>query len=217
MPYKDPERKKANDAAYRAANRRVLADKQRERERRKFEEDPEAFREKRRESVRRQKERDPEGFRQKQREAARRQYRKKSKDPEFRSKNVQRVAKWVDKNRGRANAKWREIRQRRMREDVKYRLSVALRRRLYMAVKGRHRSGTAIDELGCSIEELKQHLEAQFKEGMSWENWGRYGWHIDHIMPLSSFNLTDPAQVKAACHYTNLQPLWAEENLRKHG
>jgi hypothetical protein len=50
---------------------------------------------------------------------------------------------------------------------------------------------------------------------MTWENWSKYGWHIDHIKPLSSFNLTDYEQLKMACHYTNLQPMWAKDNLIK--
>ncbi|KKL15741.1 hypothetical protein LCGC14_2502560 [marine sediment metagenome] len=52
---------------------------------------------------------------------------------------------------------------------------------------------------------------------MSWENYGFYGWHIDHIKPLCLFNLSDEKQFNKACHYTNLQPLWAEENLKKGG
>lgn len=72
-------------------------------------------------------------------------------------------------------------------------------------------------DLGCTIEELKAHLESLFKPGMTWDNWGHTGdvWHLDHIIPLASFDLTDPEQVKLACHYTNLQPLWATENLQK--
>lgn len=70
-----------------------------------------------------------------------------------------------------------------------------------------------IDFIGCSSAFLRQHLEAQFLPGMSWEN--RPEWHIDHIRPLSSFDLSDPDQFKAASHYTNLQPLWAADNLRK--
>jgi hypothetical protein len=50
---------------------------------------------------------------------------------------------------------------------------------------------------------------------MSWDNWGTHGWHIDHIIPLSSFDLTDREQFLKACHYTNLQPLWAADNIRK--
>jgi len=67
----------------------------------------------------------------------------------------------------------------------------------------------------CKVDELKEYLESQFEEGMTWDNWSRDGWHIDHIVPLSFFDLIDSEQVKKACHYTNLQPLWAEDNLRK--
>jgi len=74
-----------------------------------------------------------------------------------------------------------------------------------------------VRDLGCTIDELRTHLETRFSDGMSWNNWTLDGWHIDHIIPLAFFDLTDPEQVKIACHYTNLQPLWAEENLRKSG
>lgn len=57
------------------------------------------------------------------------------------------------------------------------------------------------------------HLEAQFAPGMTWENRGE--WHVDHIRPLASFDLTDPEQLRTASHYTNLQPLWASDNLAK--
>ncbi len=65
----------------------------------------------------------------------------------------------------------------------------------------------------CGI--AREHLEKQFKEGMTWENHGLYGWHIDHIIPCASFDLTDLEQQKKCFHYTNLQPLWAKENLIK--
>lgn len=67
--------------------------------------------------------------------------------------------------------------------------------------------------LGCSIICARQHLEAQFLPGMSWDNHGE--WHIDHIRPCASFDLTDLEQQKECFHYTNLQPLWAADNLRK--
>ena len=67
--------------------------------------------------------------------------------------------------------------------------------------------------LGCTVAEARAHLESQFLLGMSWDNHGE--WHIDHIKPCASFDLTDFEQQKRCMHYTNLQPLWAEDNLRK--
>jgi len=67
--------------------------------------------------------------------------------------------------------------------------------------------------LGCSFQELKIHLENQFVDGMSWENMGE--WHIDHIIPLVSFDLSIPENQKIAFNYKNLQPLWAIDNLKK--
>jgi hypothetical protein len=69
--------------------------------------------------------------------------------------------------------------------------------------------------LGCTFEYARSHLEAQFTKGMGWDNYGVNGWHIDHIIPCASFDLTDPDQQRQCFHYTNLQPLWAEDNLRK--
>lgn len=99
--------------------------------------------------------------------------------------------------------------------DAEYRLKLCLRRRIWKAMRAqRHRkdSNTA-DLIGCSIPEMKRHLESQFAEGMSWDNYG--DWHIDHIKPCASFDLTDPEQQRECFHYTNLQPLWAIDNLRK--
>ena len=67
--------------------------------------------------------------------------------------------------------------------------------------------------MGCSIEFLKEYLEKQFKSGMNWDNYGE--WHVDHIIPCVSFDLSDPEQQKKCFYYTNLQPLWAIENLEK--
>ena len=84
-----------------------------------------------------------------------------------------------------------------------------------MALKGNYKNGSAVKDLGCSIDELKTYLESKFQLGMTWDNWSKDGWHIDHIKPLSSFDLTDKKQLLEACHYTNLQPLWATDNLSK--
>jgi len=86
-------------------------------------------------------------------------------------------------------------------------------------IKRNQKSGSAIRDLGCSIDELKFYIEGQFQQGMTWDNWGVIGtgkkWNIDHKIPLAFFDLTDRKQFLVACHYTNLQPLWALENIRK--
>ena len=74
--------------------------------------------------------------------------------------------------------------------------------------------GFAISLSGCTTEQLRAHLERQFCARMSWENYGR-AWHIDHIIPCSAFDLTDPRQQAQCFHYTNLRPLWARANIRK--
>lgn len=90
-----------------------------------------------------------------------------------------------------------------------------LRCRLNKILKKRPKAGSAVNLLGCSLDTLKTYLESLWQPGMSWDNWSKDGWHIDHIRPLASFNLTDIEQLKQACHYTNLQPLWAKDNLVK--
>lgn len=104
-----------------------------------------------------------------------------------------------------------------MLNNVQYKLAHYLRIRLRKAIKYNHRSGSAVRDLGCSIYNLKKYLESKFKPGMTWDNWGQgtNKWNLDHKRPLSSFNLSDPAQSQEACHYSNLQPLWEPENLKK--
>jgi len=99
--------------------------------------------------------------------------------------------------------------------NIQYKLTRRLRERLGIALKNNQKVGSAIKDLGCSIDELKVYLESKFLPGMTWDNYGLYGWHIDHIKPLASFDLSDRKQMLEACHYTNLQPLWATDNLSK--
>jgi hypothetical protein len=87
-----------------------------------------------------------------------------------------------------------------------------LRHRLYRYVRSNN-SPRHKKLLGCSIEQLKQHLEKQFQSGMSWQNYGK--WHVDHIKPCASFDLNNSTEQEVCFHYTNLQPLWAKDNLRK--
>lgn len=99
------------------------------------------------------------------------------------------------------------------RDNIILKISKRLRSRFNQAFKRNSKVGSAVKDLGCSIEDFKNYLESKFQEGMTWDNYGQ--WHIDHVKPLSSFNLMDIEEVIKACHYTNLQPLWAKDNLSK--
>lgn len=99
--------------------------------------------------------------------------------------------------------------------ELGFLLAKRLRTRLYIAVQNEQKSGSAVRDLGCSVAEFKTYLESKFQPGMTWANWSPAGWHIDHIRPLASFDLTDRQQFLQACQYTNLQPLWARDNLTK--
>lgn len=119
-------------------------------------------------------------------------------------------------NRRRSDEAYRRkngVRPRRVQDRVQRNLSNNLRHRLRDALKIKQKIGSPIKELGCSVDELKAYLVSQFTDGMTWDNYGE--WHIDHIKPLIGFDLTDKVQFLEACHYTNLQPLWAKKNLSK--
>jgi hypothetical protein len=73
----------------------------------------------------------------------------------------------------------------------------------------------ALRFVGCSIVELADYLELQFVEGMSWQNFGRGGWNVDHIFPVGRADMSDIAQVQAVFHWRNCQPLWESDNIRK--
>lgn len=100
--------------------------------------------------------------------------------------------------------------------DPEYKLICNLRTRLnrYLKSLNGEKESSAKNILGCSPPEFRNHLEKQFKEGMTWENHGQFGWHIDHIIPLESANRNVEKLLKLF-HYTNTQPLWWKENLDK--
>ena len=105
--------------------------------------------------------------------------------------------------------------KKRMSIDISFKLKHILRNRLRNALRQDTKKGSAVKLLGCTIDEFKKYLESKFLEGMSWENYGFRGWHIDHIHPLSLVDLTSLVELKKACHYTNLQPLWWRDNIKK--
>jgi len=100
--------------------------------------------------------------------------------------------------------------------DPQYRFKCLMRnhvKRIFTKAKTKKR-GRTIEYLGCSMLHARKHIEKQFRQGMHWNNHGSV-WHIDHIIPLAKFDLTDPAQRKRANHFTNLQPLTVAENMKK--
>ena len=101
--------------------------------------------------------------------------------------------------------------------DPQFNIAIKFRRRIYMAVRKQYtdKAKTTIELLGCSYQQLKEHIEHQFRDGMSWDLLLKGEIHLDHIRPLATFDLTKESEQKKAFHYTNLQPLWAEDNLRK--
>ncbi len=99
-------------------------------------------------------------------------------------------------------------------KDINFRITKNLRNRLYIAIRRGYKVGSAIRDLGISIPEFKLHIEAQFRDDMTWENWGKV-WHLDHIKPLALFDLTNRNQFLEAANWKNYQPLFRSENLSK--
>lgn len=107
----------------------------------------------------------------------------------------------------------RKYMSKRLKEDLNFKISHNLRSRLYNIIKRNSKIGSAVKDLGCSIDELKLLISNKFIETMSWDNYGE--WEIDHIIPLSKFDLTIREEFLKACNYSNLQPLWKDKNRSK--
>jgi len=107
--------------------------------------------------------------------------------------------------------KWYEIFRRET--DNNYKILCYLRSRMYHVLKNNIKSSSTVKLIGCSIEQLRGYLEKQFTTGMNWNNYGK--WHVDHIKPCASFDLSKSEEQRKCFNWKNLQPLWAEENLRK--
>jgi hypothetical protein len=103
----------------------------------------------------------------------------------------------------------------RRKSDPTFKIIYNFRARLngFLKKEKLNKNNSTYEMLGCTPLQLKEHLESKFTDNMSWENYGYYGWHIDHIIPLSSAK--NEEELKKLCHYTNLQPLWCSDNLSK--
>ena len=149
-------------------------------------------------------------------------YRKTHKDTRDRTeyrkqyycKNQQKFSEW--------NKKWRENNDRSeyhktyRDKNPSAKIASYCRNRIRECIKKGYKSKGSLSLTGCaSWDELKTYLENKFQKGMTWENYGKDGWHIDHIKPCASFDLTKESEQKKCFHYTNLQPLWAKDNLSK--
>lgn len=139
----------------------------------------------------------------------------------YRVKNADRISagkrEYYLQNKELIRSKLRIYRRKRLATDPVFKLKQKLKKTLHYALRGvgAKKHSTTMTLLGCSISEFKKHIESQFKPGMTWGNRGIFGWHIDHKRPIASFNLLDLGDQKRCFHYTNLQPLWASENIAK--
>lgn len=142
-------------------------------------------------------------------------------NPELRArrKKVQKESnlKWIENNRDTIRKWRREYESQKYRTDLQYKIAHNHRARVYSALRAQQatKDSTSLELMGCTLEIVIQHIENQFQEGMSWENWAHDTWHIDHIRPCASFDLTNESELRECFHYTNLQPLWANENMSK--
>lgn len=141
--------------------------------------------------------------------------RKRKYGQENKEKIRLRKKQYTIKNRESIQKKRTIYTRNRRRIDIQTRMASNLRRRINSIAHNSCKAGSAVRDLGCSIFELKNYIESKFQSGMSWDNYGPKGWHIDHIQPLSKFDLTNQNDILIACHFTNLQPLWHYENLSK--
>lgn len=145
---------------------------------------------------------------------------KKQKDKEYREANWEKKKEQLRDWKRNDYKNMKENPERRD-EFNKQRVKSNISRRIREILK-QEKSERSMKYVGCSLEYLKAHLQSQFQEGMSWDNYGSYtignnksGWHIDHKIPCSAFNLQNEMERNACFHYLNLQPLWGEENIKK--
>jgi hypothetical protein len=174
-----------------------------------------------REYARKRRASDP-AFIEKNREASKKsQAKRRATDKDttklWREKNKAKIAEYnkmySQQNRKELTKKSCELNKIRRKIDPAYVLMRRERVRVYDALKGIRKAARTETLLGCSYDFFRGYIEGKFVENMGWHNMGE--WHIDHIRPLCSFDLNDVEQQKQAFHYTNQQPLWAMDNLKK--
>lgn len=141
-----------------------------------------------------------------------------AKGKEWRENNSERIIelnkKWYEVNKQKKLRQNREYEIKRMAKDPSYRLLKNLRHRINDFIDGSVKSAKTLDLLGCPYDFFMKYMEEQFRDGMTWKNYGKL-WHVDHIIPCSNFDLLLIDEQKKCFHYSNLQPLLAKENMAK--
>lgn len=134
-------------------------------------------------------------------------------EPGFKESKAAYCKKWQRENREYQNQKIKE----KYHSDIDMKIKANLGNRIRAVLKMINEPKTKFttELVGCTIKQLRCHLASLFTEGMNWKNHTLHGWHIDHIMPCSLFDLSDPIQQKKCFHWSNLQPLWGPDNIRK--
>jgi hypothetical protein len=147
-------------------------------------------------------------------QSIKRSNRQSSKKTEWGKKNKERKKEIGLKSYRKLKDKPENIEKRKLySQKLEVRLKNALRSRIKKTLKSNPKTTRTTEIVGCSIDELRNHIENQFQTGMTWENWEQFGWHLDHIIPLASAKTKE--ELERLCHYTNLQPLWWRDNLEK--
>lgn len=146
---------------------------------------------------------------------------RKEIETEWSKNNIKRVReikrKWKETHKEKYKESERKRSKFKYKNDPNYRIRLLLRRRFKEILGHKKINLSAIKLLGCSIEYFKSYIESQFVEDMNWDNHGQFGWHIDHIKPLYSFDfVNNPESIKEAFHYTNMRPLWWKENIQRN-
>lgn len=140
-------------------------------------------------------------------------YKEETKKYYEKTKIVQNVKKkkWINENREKYNEYFKNMKK----NNHLYNVKCKVRNRIhaFFSIHGIKKLNKTFEIVGCTPQFLKEHIEKQFVNGMTWENYGQFGWHIDHIIPLSLAKNED--DIYKLCHYTNLQPLWWRDNLSK--
>ena len=141
---------------------------------------------------------------------------KRKEEERIEGRKIKLTPEYIEQKRIDFNKKHNEYQKNRRKTDISYKLALNIRTRLWWVLKTGYKSRTIPNLLGCSIEFFKGYIEGKFTNGMTWDNYGKTGWEMDHILPCAKFDLTNEIELHQCFHYSNYQPLWSRENAIKN-